>query len=164
MYNMKKNNKESKVISKLLILPLIFCLSSCNNMKKNIQLEDGNYVLQIAYELDALNSDGRDPNVSWTGDNVLIKDFRIYIEDESAKLINARIKDKFMIDDVTHYSCFYDYTEETLMEILKVEKAMKAKANENSSFSTVKYYLVEVNKELFLIQGAVRIYELIKEE
>ena len=164
MYNMKKNNKESKVISKLLIFPLIFCLSSCNNMKNNIQLEDGNYVLQIAYELNAINSDGRDPNVSWTGDNVLIKDFRIYIEDESAKLINARIKDKFMIDDVTHYSCFYDYTEETLMEILKVEKAMKAKANKNSSFSTVKYYLVEVNKELFLIQGAVRIYELIKKE
>ena len=151
-----------KKINIMLILPLIVCLLGCNG-KKNVELEDGNYVLKVAYECGALNSDGRDPNVSLTGDNVLINDYRIDIGNESGQLVNARIKKNY-IHPVSNYLCLYDYNVETLTGIYNVEKAMKVKANKNSSFSTIEYYLVEVNDDLFLLQGAARIYELIKEK
>ena len=161
MYNVIKQ-KRNKFIRILLILPLIVCLLGCNG-KKNVELEDGNYVLKVAYQTIYLNSDGSDPNVSLTGDNVLINDYRIDIGNESGKLVNARIKKNYM-RPVIHYWCFYDYNVETLEKIWNVKKGMIVKANKNSSFSNIEYYLVEVNDDLFLLQGAARIYELIKEK
>ena len=70
----KENNKKTKQLKrKLLILPLILCLSSCN-VKKNIELENGEYVTVNAYQHGALNTLG-----AGQGFNVSITDYHISI-------------------------------------------------------------------------------------
>ena len=161
MYKLQNKKRENKIIRKLLILPLIFCLSSCNNMKKNIQLEDGTYVASNAYQHVTINSMGG-PDLK-----VKIEDYKITINDvHTGELTNFKMKEKYRIDP-RFYLCFNAYTKETLEELSNINKVMKMiMEDEVTEYYSGVYYVVNLKGELFLCKGeySSRIYALTKEE
>ena len=50
-----ENSKIKNHRKRILILPILLCLSSCT-IEKNIKLEDGNYTANLAYQNVILNS------------------------------------------------------------------------------------------------------------
>lgn len=161
MYKLQNKKRENKIIRKLLILSLIFCLSSCNNMKKNIQLEDGTYVASNAYQLVSISSLGG-PNFK-----VKIEDYKITINEEhTGNLNNFNMKDEY-ITDSQFYICFNGYSKETLEELSKVKKVMKViMEDEVTEYYPGIYYVINLKGNLFLCKGeySSRIYALTKEE
>lgn len=149
-----ENSKIKNHRKRILILPIILCLSSCT-IEKNIKLEDGNYTANLAYQNVILNS-------VHDGYKISIDNYKLCIDDfATGKLKNIRMKDDYLYDAI-HYWSMNNSSDETLNKILGVEKALKTTISDDYKPYSGTYYLIEIEEGLYLLEGnnVLRIYEL----
>lgn len=156
--NKIKNIQIKNQRKKILILPILLCLSSCT-IEKNIKLENGNYIANLAYQNVMLNS-------VHDGYKISIHNYKLCINDfATANLKNVRMKDDYLYEKIYYWS-MNNYSDETLNKILNVEKALKATFSDDYKPYGGTYYLIKIEEGLYMLEGSnvLRIYELTYEE